>query len=59
MAALIGPAYDLLGPMFFNIHLLVKKIKKSFDPNNVSNPPYATTPEVISPEELQKMVQVL
>jgi glycolate oxidase len=59
VAALIGPAYDLLGPMFYNVHLIVKQIKKSFDPNNVSNPPYATKPEVISPEELQKLVQVL
>jgi len=59
VAALIGPAYDLLGPMFYNVHLIVKQIKKSFDPNNVSNPPYATKPEVVSPEELQKLVQVL
>lgn len=56
---LLGPAYDLLGPMFFNVHLLVKELKKQFDPENISNPPYATTPDVIPPEQLAEMVKVL
>jgi len=57
--ALLGPAYDLLGPRFFNVHLLVKEMKKEFDPNNISNPPYATRPDVVSPQELEKMTKVL
>jgi hypothetical protein len=57
--ALLGPAYDLLGPRFFNIHLLVKEMKKSFDKNNIANPPLATTPEVIPPEELAEMTKAL
>jgi hypothetical protein len=56
---LLGPAYDLLGPQFFNVHLLVKEMKKAFDPKNISNPPYATTPEVIPPEQLAEMTKVL
>jgi hypothetical protein len=56
---LLGPAYDLLGPTFFNVHLIVKEIKKTFDPNNISNPPFATRPDVISPEELAEMTRVL
>jgi len=57
--ALLGPAYDLLGPRFFNVHLLVKEMKKDFDPNNISNPPYATRPDVVSPQELEEMTKVL
>jgi glycolate oxidase len=57
--ALLGPAYDLLGPQFFNVHLIVKEIKKTFDPNNISNPPYATRPDVVPPEELAEMTKVL
>jgi hypothetical protein len=57
--ALLGPAYDLLGPTFFNIHLLVKKMKKAFDPNNISNPPFATRPDVVPPEELAEMTRIL
>jgi hypothetical protein len=57
--ALFGPAYDLLGPRFFNVHLLVKGMKKEFDPNNISNPPYATRPDVVPPEELEAMTKVL
>jgi len=57
--ALLGPAYDLLGPQFFNIHLIIKGIKKTFDPNNIANPPYATTPDVIPPEQLAEMTKVL
>jgi glycolate oxidase len=57
--ALLGPAYDLLGPRFFNVHLLVKGMKKEFDPNNISNPPYATRPDVVPPEELEAMTKVL
>ncbi|MDX1777487.1 MAG: FAD-dependent oxidoreductase, partial [Thermodesulfobacteriota bacterium] len=56
---LLGPAYDLLGPRFFNVHLIVKEIKKAFDPNNISNPPYATRPEVVPPEELAEMTKIL
>ena len=54
---LLGPSYDLLGPTFDNVHLIMKDIKKAFDPNNVSNPPYATRPDVVSKEELAKMVK--
>jgi glycolate oxidase len=56
---LLGPAYDLLGPQFFNVHLIVKELKKQFDPKNISNPPYATTPDVIAPELLAEMTKVL
>ncbi|MCK5187498.1 MAG: FAD-binding oxidoreductase [Deltaproteobacteria bacterium] len=57
--ALLGPAYDLLGPRFFNVHLIVKEIKKTFDPNNISNPPYPTRPDVVPPQELAEMTKVL
>ena len=56
---LLGPVYDLLGPQFFNVHLLIKAMKREFDPNNVSNPPYATVPNVIPPEQLAEMTKVL
>jgi len=56
---LLGPAYDLLGPLLFNVHLLVKEMKKSFDPNNISNPPYTTRPDVVPPEELEEMTKAL
>ncbi len=56
---LLGPAYDMLGPQFFNVHLLVKAMKREFDPKNISNPPYATTPDVISPDQLAEMTKVL
>jgi len=56
---LLGPAYDLLGPLLFNVHLLVKEMKKTFDPNNISNPPYATRPDVVPPEELEEMTKAL
>lgn len=56
---LLGPAYDLLGPQFFDVHLLVKAMKREFDPNNVSNPPYGTTPDVIDPQQLAEMTKVL
>jgi glycolate oxidase len=52
---LLGPSYEMLGPMFGNIHLIMKKFKNEFDPYNLSNPGYATRPDVVSPEELQKM----
>ena len=54
---LLGPSYDILGPTFDNVHLIMKEIKKAFDPNNLSNPPYATRPDVVSEEELAKMVK--
>jgi hypothetical protein len=53
---LLGPAYDLFGDKFGNIHLIMKHIKREFDPKNLSNPGYATRPDVVSPEELQKMM---
>jgi glycolate oxidase len=56
---LLGPVYDLLGPQFFNVHLLIKAMKREFDPKNVSNPPYATTPNVVPPEQLAEMTKVL
>ncbi len=52
---LIGPAYDVLGPMFGNVHLIMKRIKKTFDPNNLSNPPYATNIDVMPEEEVAKI----
>jgi hypothetical protein len=54
---LLGPSYDILGPTFDNVHLIMKKIKRTFDPNNISNPPYATRPDVLSPEEVAKMLK--
>jgi hypothetical protein len=56
---LLGPIYDLLGPQFFNVHLIVKAMKREFDPKNISNPPYATTPDVVPPEQLAEMTKVL
>lgn len=55
----LGPIIDLLGPQFFDVHLRVKAIKREFDPNNVSNPPYVTTPDVVDPSQLAKMTKVL
>jgi hypothetical protein len=55
----LGPVYDMLGPQYFNIHLLVKAMKREFDPKNISNPPYATTPDVIDPAQLGEMTKVL
>jgi len=54
---LLGPSYDLLGPIFDNVHLIMKKIKMTFDPHNLSNPPYATRPDVLSEEEVAKMMK--
>jgi len=34
-------------------------MKREFDPQNVSNPPYATTPNVVPPEQLAEMTKVL
>lgn len=56
---LLGPAYDMFGPMVSNIHLYVKAMKREFDPNNVSNPGYAATPDVMPEEEWKKMMGVL
>jgi hypothetical protein len=56
---LLGPAYDLLGPQFYNVHLMVKAMKREFDPNNISNPPYATTPDVVNPKQLSELTKVL
>jgi glycolate oxidase len=53
---MLGPAYDMFGSMFGNIHLIMKAFKKEFDPNNISNPGYATRPDVVSDEELKKMM---
>jgi hypothetical protein len=55
--SLLGPTYDILGPTFDNVHLIMKKIKRTFDPNNLSNPPYATRPDVLSEEEVAKMLK--
>ena len=56
---LLGPAYDLLGPQFYNVHLMVKAMKREFDPNNISNPPYATSPDVVNPKQLSELTKVL
>jgi glycolate oxidase len=53
---LLGPAYDMFGPAFGNIHLIMKAFKREFDPNNISNPGFATRPDVVSEEELKKMM---
>jgi hypothetical protein len=53
---MIGPAYDLFGPAMGDVHLIVKGLKREFDPGNLSNPGYATRPDVVSPEELKKMM---
>lgn len=38
--ALLYPGYHRkAGPLMFNYHLLLERIKKALDPNNVSNPP--------------------
>ena len=52
----LGPAYDMFGPLLGNIHLIMKGFKREFDPGNLSNPGYATRPDVVSPEELKKMM---
>jgi hypothetical protein len=38
------------------VHLIVKGLKREFDPSNLSNPGYASRPDVMSPEELSKMM---
>lgn len=38
-------ATHLTGPAWGNFHVLLKKVKKLLDPNNVSNPPYPITVE--------------
>jgi hypothetical protein len=48
-----------LGPILFNVHLIVKEIKKAFDPKNISNPPFATRPDVVPPEELKEMTKAI
>lgn len=53
---LLGPIYDMFGPAFGNIHLIMKAFKREFDPNNISNPGFATRPDVVSEEELKKMM---
>jgi len=53
---MLGPAYDMFGPMLGNVHLYVKALKREFDPNNISNPGYATTPDVLSDEEYKKLM---
>lgn len=53
---LLGPAYDMFGPTFGNVHLIMKAFKREFDPGNLSNPGYATRPDVVSEEELKKMM---
>jgi hypothetical protein len=53
---MLGPAYDMFGPMLGDVHLYVKALKREFDPNNISNPGYATTPDVLSDEEYQKLM---
>ena len=56
---LLGPSYDMFGPMVNNIHHYVKAVKREFDPNNVSNPGYATTPDVMPEDEWKKMMGIL
>jgi len=34
-------------------------MKKTFDPQNISNPPFATRPDVVPPEELEEMKRIL
>jgi hypothetical protein len=34
-------------------------MKREFDPQNISNPPYATTPDVVDPIQLAEMTKVL
>jgi hypothetical protein len=49
----------MFGPMVNNIHHYVKAIKREFDPNNVSNPGYAATPDVMPEAEWKKMMGIL
>ena len=35
----VAPINLILGPVYGNYHLLLQKIKKVLDPENVSNPP--------------------
>jgi glycolate oxidase len=53
---MLGIAYDMFGPMIGNVHLIVKGLKREFDPDNLSNPGYAATPDVLSEEEWKKMM---
>ncbi len=53
---MLGPAYDMFGPMLGDVHLYVKALKREFDPNNISNPGFATTPDVLSDEEYRKLM---
>ncbi len=43
-----GPAHRF-GPVFANFHLILAKIKKALDPNNVANPT-----RIIDMEEMEK-----
>ena len=52
----LGPAYDIFGPQLFNIHLIMKQFKREFDPDDLSNPGYATRPDVVSQKDLAKMM---
>lgn len=36
----VPEVHAVLGPMLFNYHILLSKIKKTLDPNNVANPPF-------------------
>jgi hypothetical protein len=38
MNGAIGVPFNVIGPAFANIHLMIAKIKKGLDPNNVANP---------------------
>jgi hypothetical protein len=38
---------------------MVKAMKREFDPNNISNPPYATSPDVVNPKQLSELTKVL
>ncbi|MEM2631388.1 MAG: FAD-binding oxidoreductase [Candidatus Bathyarchaeia archaeon] len=33
-------AHDFTGPLLSNYHILLEKVKRLLDPNNISNPPY-------------------
>lgn len=55
LPSLFGPFADLLGPMYGNPQHLMRKIKNSFDPDNLSDSVFAVPPEPqASPEPLDK-----
>ena len=51
--AVLGPGLDFYGPKQSNIHIWLRKIKNTFDPQNSSDHSYYISPEPQKPPEVQ------